>query len=220
MKVYIGPYKNYIGPYQIADAIFFWVDRRKFYHEDPPIYNRWDYKLHDKFGDWLAETWVMDFCNWLDKKRQRKINIKLHDYDTWSMDDTLSHIIVPMLEQLQKTKHGAPYVDDEDVPEYLRSTAAPPKENEWDTDNNHFKRWDWVVDEMIFAFTAKTFDWEDQFYSGKVDFRWEKQDNGLLKMVDGAGNTFKIDDEGKTAYHNRMKNGFRLFGKYYEHLWD
>jgi hypothetical protein len=73
---------------------------------------------------------------------------------------------------------------------------------------------------MIFAFTAKTFDWEDQFYSGKVDFRWEKQDNGLLKMVDGAGNTFTVDDEGKTAYHNRMKNGFRLFGKYYESLWD
>jgi uncharacterized protein with WD repeat len=136
------------------------------------------------------------------------------------MDDTLSHIIVPMLEQLQKTKHGAPYVDDADVPEYLRSTSAPPKESEYHTDDNHFKRWDWVLDEMIFAFKAKTFDWEDQFYSGQHDFRWEKQDNGLLKMVDGAGNTFKVDDEGKKAYHDRMRNGFRLFGKYYEGLWD
>ena len=73
---------------------------------------------------------------------------------------------------------------------------------------------------MIFAFTAKTFDWEDQFYSGKVDFRWEKQDNGLSKMVDGPDNTFKVDIDAKKEYHDRMRNGFRLFGKYYESLWD
>jgi molybdopterin molybdotransferase len=42
--------------------------------------------------------------------------------------------------------------DDIDVPEELRSTSAPPKENEYDTDANHFARWDWVMDEMIFAF--------------------------------------------------------------------
>ena len=32
---------------------------------------------------------------------------------------------------------------DEDVPEELKSTSAP--ENEWDTDDNHFKRWEDVV---------------------------------------------------------------------------
>ena len=25
MKVHIGPYKNWIGPYQLADALCFWV---------------------------------------------------------------------------------------------------------------------------------------------------------------------------------------------------
>ncbi len=44
------------------------------------------------------------------------------------MDYTLSHIVVPMLKQLKETKHGAPFVDDEDVPEELKSTSAPPKE--------------------------------------------------------------------------------------------
>ena len=53
------------------------------------------------------------------------------------MDHTLAMIIVPMLKQLKETKHGAPFVDDEDVPEELKSTSAPAKENDWDTDDNH-----------------------------------------------------------------------------------
>ena len=57
-----------------------------------------------------------------------------------------------MLRQLRETKHGAPYTDDADVPEELRKSAAPPTEHEWDTDDNHFKRWDWILDEMIFSF--------------------------------------------------------------------
>jgi hypothetical protein len=32
-----------------------------------------------------------------------------------------------MLKQLNATKQGAPLVEDEDVPEHLRSTAAPAK---------------------------------------------------------------------------------------------
>ena len=27
MKVYIGPYTKWFGPYQIADAVFFWLDK-------------------------------------------------------------------------------------------------------------------------------------------------------------------------------------------------
>jgi hypothetical protein len=51
--------------------------------------------------------------------------IKIDKWDTWSMDHTLSPIILPMLKQLKEVKHGAPNVEDEDVPEHLRSTSAP-----------------------------------------------------------------------------------------------
>jgi hypothetical protein len=78
--------------------------------------------------------------------------VKIDRWDTWSMDHTLAHIILPMLKQLDKEKHGAPYTNDEDVPEYLRSHMAQPKENEWDTDSLHFMRWDWILAEMIWAF--------------------------------------------------------------------
>jgi len=193
MKVNIGPYRKWIGPYQIADMVFF-VNRRGIY-EDSKEYT-WRYKMAEKFGDWLAETWVTNFCNWLDHKRKRKIHVKIDNYDTWSMDDTLSHIIYPMLIQLKETKHGSPWVEDEDVPEHLRSTNAEPKENEWDTDSLFHDRWDWVLDEMIWAFEHKVDDeWTNKYYETN-------------------------DYEGLSTEQNRMKNGFRLFGKYYEGLWD
>lgn len=221
MKVYIGPYKNWIGPFQIARTILFWMDR-----EDDRVY---------KFGEWLAgkddHSLLMRACLWLEKHRQRKIKIKIDHWDTWSMDDTLAHIILPMLKQLQETKHGSPFVDDEDVPEELKSTSAPPKENEWDTDDNHFKRWDWVLNEMIFAFECKLNDnWDEEFWSGewgKSEFveTGEEHFNELtnktekLYTMTNSGNR-TCDWEARQKVQNRITNGFRLFGKYYENLWD
>ena len=75
-----------------------------------------------------------------DPDAKQKKEIRIDRQDTWNMAETLADIILPMLKQLKETKHGAPFVDDEDVPEELKSTSAPTKENDWDTDDNHFKR--------------------------------------------------------------------------------
>ena len=154
-----------------------------------------------------------NFFNWIwFDRRAQQIKVRIDKSDTWSMDHTLSHIVLPMLQQLQETKHGAPFVDDKDVPMILRSKSAPPKENEWDTDDNHFKRWDWVLDEMIWAFEQKCRDnWEDDYYGDYI----ENQKNGPM-----AGSFEWIDHEGRAAHQERMTNGFSLFGKYYEGLWD
>lgn len=155
---------------------------------------------------------------------ERKISVKIDPWDTWSMDHTLALIIHPMLIQLHKTKHGAPFVDDEDVPEELRSSAAPPKENDYDTDDNHFKRWDWVLDEMIWAFTQILDDDADsQFHSGKIDLQWKEVEVGGEKfheMLRGPNDTHVYDKEGHDAWQARKTNGLKLFGRYFEALWD
>ena len=51
-----------------------------------------------------------------DDDGERTINVRIDDFDTWSMDHTLAPIILPMLIQLKETKHGSPKVDDADVP--------------------------------------------------------------------------------------------------------
>ena len=153
--------------------------------------------------------------------KTRKVDIRIDKYDTWNMDYTLSLIILPMLKQLKETKHGSPWTDDEDVPEELRSTSAPPKEHEWDTDSLHFQRWDWILDEMIWAFELNTTDnWEGQFHHGVIDFDFERQEDGTSRLIRGANDTSPWDKEGQTAYATRMRNGFRLFGKYFSALWD
>ena len=196
MRVYIGPYKHWISPYQIADAIFFWVDSTGFYAEEPKIYDRWDYKAAEKFGDWLSNSWVSDFCNWINRLNNRKIKVRIDEYDTWSMDHTLSLIIYPMLVQLKEKKHGSPYVKDEDVPENIRSSAANPKTDENDLDEYHHERWTWVLDQMIWSFNELS------------------NDNPNEPVFD------KVNNEGYQAYGVKMNNGFRLFGAYFQGLWD
>jgi hypothetical protein len=74
---------------------------------------------------------VYDWVNWLwFDRRTQTVKVRIDRWDTWSMDDTLAPIILPMLVQLKETKHGAPIVDDEDVPKELKSTSAEPKEKD------------------------------------------------------------------------------------------
>lgn len=233
MKIYIGPYKNFIGPYQIAEKLCFWAKKEK---DEYGIMMHPDW-VHN-FGEWLAgkddhDTWLTKVCLWIEKKRTRNIKVKIHKYDTWSMDNTLAYIILPMLKQLKATTHGAPFVDDEDVPEGigLRSTEAEPKEDEYDVDSNHFKRWNWALDEMIFAFECKIDDsWQEAFCSGEFDYVWvpvdregnevPKEDAKLFRTIDGPNHTYKCDYEGMKVVETRIQNGFRLFGRYYQNLWD
>jgi hypothetical protein len=132
--------------------------------------------------------------------------------------------VLPMLMQLKETKHGAPNVDSEDVPKNLRPTKKEQEaySKNGQTDPKFFERWDWVLDEMIFAFASKLEDWEDQFYSGEHDVYFKELDDGsgMSEMKRGPKDTFKVDREGMQAYQDRISNGFRLFGKYYESLWD
>jgi hypothetical protein len=204
MYVKIGPYKEWWGPYQIANLIPFASEETK-----------------DKVGDWLAKTWVTKVCEWVYKIRgDRDIKVRIDKYDTWSMDHTLAHIILPMLKQLQETKHGSQLVDDEDLPPYMRY-GNPDGYDNW----VHY-RWEWVLNEMIFAFESKLDDsWEDQFRHGEADYQWDlvsgnEDDENAMYQVNQINPDFWFDMDGYKLYNDRIQNGFRLFGKYYQGLWD
>lgn len=198
MKVYIGPYRDWIGPYQIAEKILFWIDKEK------------DERVHN-FGEWLADTWVGNFCDWIHSKKKRNVKVRIDKYDTWNMDHTLALIVLPMLKQLKATKHGSPLVDDEDVPEHLRSNADRIKMGDpdireteiWDPDDTIHVRWNWVMDEMIYAFEKEIDDeWDLRIYQREPE-GWDEAKFAERKVI-----------------QDRIANGFRLFGKYYQGLWD
>ncbi|MCK9369140.1 hypothetical protein M0R04_04230 [Candidatus Dojkabacteria bacterium] len=198
MEVYIGKYKNFWGPYQIADLL-----QNIGVNED---------RCYD-IGDWLVEnTPLSKFCQWVDSKRRRNIKVKIHEYDCWNLDTTLAHIILPALIRFKEEETGGPLVDDVDVPEELQSTNAqePATGNDWDS--NSQLRWVWLLDELIWTFSQvhNDCDWEEQYYSGTCSWENNKFDSS----------NFKVDQVGYDAHQKRISNGLKLFGKYYQGLWN
>ena len=83
------------------------------------------------------------------------------------------------------------------------------------------------MDEMIFAFECKLDDsWEDAYREGEIDWKsvpcaWdEKGKPTMYEMKDGPNHTYKCDYDGMKIVQDHINNGFRLFGKYYQNLWD
>lgn len=203
MKVYIGPYKKWWGPYQLAQLI-------PFVSED----------THHNIGEWLSKTWVNTVCEWLYSKTKRNIKVRIDEYDTWNMNTTLAHIILPMLKQLKENIHGSQLVDDEDIPEHMRH-GDPYGHDNW----VHYK-WEWVLNEMIWAFEQEIDDsWEDQFVHGESEIEWiivsgKEEDDSAMYEMKQKNPDYWVDREGIKEYNDRINNGFRLFGKYYRGLWD
>jgi hypothetical protein len=159
--------------------------------------------------------------NYPKKSGKRKVRVEISDHDVWSLDNTLAYVIHPALVKLRDAKAGSPFVDDEDVPENLRRSAAPPTENEWETDDNFHARWVWVLNEMIFAFEMKNTDWEDQFWKRypKLDFKEYPEDEGQDFKPVRWEDEGDCDHDARRKFEERIQNGFRLFGKYYQALW-
>jgi len=168
------------------------LDEQREYLEPPVWVDNWADRLEPISR---AIQWI------LDRVHPEIRYVKIDRWDSWSMDHTLSPIILPTLRQLQATKHGSPFVDDEDVPDELKSTSAPPKENEWDTDANHHARWEWVMAEMIFAFECKVDDsWENEFRSGEHDMLWVPVDKDGNEVPRGEHKYFRMEHGPKDTY--------------------
>lgn len=196
---------------------------------------------YEKFSD----LWILYPVKFYDKvkmkinafREDRRINVKIEEHDSWSLDNTLAHIILPALKQLKAAKQGSPNVDDDDVPEDLKSTSAPSIDKDMgEVDDNFFKRWDYVLDQMIWSFeNIVDDDWSSQFHTTGDDYEMKSipmvmDENGEFKEVDDDDDATmfemrfsgerSFDAEGYKAYDDRIDNGLRLFGKYYRSLWS
>lgn len=210
MRVKIGPYLRWWGPYQIANLLLGNPKETYDWTTGQPKTKRLQWA--DKLGDWLASTKFADLCQWIHDRRKRNVYVRIDNYDVWNMDETLRLIIGPMFVRLKAIKQGSGFIDDEDVPDELKSTSAPPLENPWDTDANLHRRYEWLLDEMIWAFTTDHEEVKHKFYdSTKVD----KVDD-LNKQIQ----SMQVDRQGLDAYEKRVQNAYRLFGKYYQTFWD
>ena len=224
MKIWISNYRNHwISPYTILKKVCFWEKNDDVFY-DLEDTGEGKYVKVVNFLDPIcgAIHKVLDFIH------PRFTYVKIDRWDTWSMDHTLAHIILPMLKQLRNDKHGSPMVDDEDVPEHLRSVKKPKLKRKKDDVRNTLQvhaldmedehssvheKWNWVLNEMIWAFEQKVIDDDESQFFDHTGCRgtapWSKD------YVSP-----KVDWDGLKAHQARKTNGYRLFGLYYEGLWD
>ena len=202
------PKNNWLSPYTIIEKVVFW---REVDYDEPMV----------KF--WAKV--LTPFCSGLFTLRNlinRDIKyIHIDPWDAWSIEHTLSPIILPMLQELKRVKHGAPFVADEDVPPKLRANKGVYKGNadpdlhriEDDVNSKFFKRFDYILDEMIWTFTQLSMDdHEGQFYDHTESRKEIDLNKSVLKI--------KVNRVGLRKHQARIENGLRLFGKYYRTLWD
>lgn len=227
MKVFIGPY---INRWTTTAAEYSYIKFRypdKFHGDvdlaEGDVLDRAVEKFLDKWQDVLNAT-----VNRIIDRRERKVKVHIDNYDVWSMDHTLSYIILPMLKKLRKTKHGSPYVDSKDVPANLRPNEKPNDANGY-VDPTHHERWEWVLDEMIWAFEqVHSDDWDGQYHhnSDNHEMYFEKCSDisgySQLKFrdKDPTAPKYWYDKKGADAHRKRIARGLTFFGKYYQALWD
>lgn len=214
MKVYLSNYRDHwLSPYTILEKVIFW---RKIDYDEPMI-EKWVNRL---------EPFSLALQSFLSFVHPKIDYVKIDYYDSWNAHNTASKILYPLLKQLQETKHGSGFIDDEDVPEHLRSTAAEPltdeEKNNGYSDNNLEARYDWVLNEVLFALKSDNEDWEEQFWHEHPEFDFKKypEDEGKSVIPVRWKKEGKIDWEGRKAYQERISNGFRLMGKYWTSFWD
>lgn len=212
MKISIGKYPRYYSIYNVVDLL---------------LYVGVSEDTCGDIGDWLNDHGFRKIFDWINKINARKYKVRIDKYDVWGMYSTLSVIITPMLKLLKEDKMGFPLVDDDDVPEDMR-TGPYPSEPPYN-DVRHEAKWNYILDEMIFAFETienevrYDIGWADKYYTGKADYHSKEviiDGETLWEMYEGPAHTLKCDREGLNAEAARISNGFRLFGKYYQNLWS
>jgi hypothetical protein len=165
----------------------------------------------------------------------RKVSVTIDYFDSWNMDNTLALIIYPLLLQLKDTKQGVPseFVNDVGGEDYVEQDSFDfYKESHHESFNECTKRWDEVLEKMIWSFEQLVKqDYSDQYHHGVPNFEWEKTDATMLnpvtgkvektyKMVDRNPDAHWYDFEGHQLHEARIQEGLELFGKHFRSLWD
>lgn len=194
MKVKIGKYPRWFGPYQAVRFL-------KYFGVSADDRCEISQKISSKPFTW--------FYNTFQNRGRRKVYVRVDEEDCWSADATLAEIILPVLIKLSTIKHGVSWVDHADVPKEIHKTEEDFKGNEysWSEKGCYAQEyWTYVLDEMIWAFHSILHedDYEDAWHI------WNEDHTELIRF----------DAEKHKQYMERQQNGLRLFGKYYRSLWD
>lgn len=132
-----------------------------------------------------------------DCEQERHVSVHIEDFDVYSMDNTLAHVVVPMLKKLKSVKIGIPGDLVHEIHEFNEQSELHLDLTAKELDKLEFeqaeKKWNDIMDKMIWSFEQAMNDYEDLY---------EEVAKGELE-----------------SYEKKLAEGFNLFGKYYRSLW-
>ena len=78
------------------------------------------------------------------------------------------------------------------------------------------------MQEMIWAFEQlqPDYDWDQQYITGELTHTWGPKDEFDCREMILDRSNYHVDELGIQQHQARINNGLRLFGKYYQSLWD
>jgi len=167
-------------------------------------------------------------------KSERRIDIRIDHYDTWSLDHTLALIILPALIQLKHTKHGIPsdFVNDNAEDYHDQAVFDFMQEDKDDVFQKGCDKWEETLDKMIWSFQQLVIDdYDSKYHHGEMDIGWEESDKQIpnpvtgkieptYQMIDKNPSEHWYDSVGHRLHEERIQEGLELFGKYFRALWD
>ena len=146
-----------------------------------------------------------------------------------------ANIILPALLQLKNTKHGIPSEFVEDIGGEDWSTQDSfdfYKESHDEAWTEGAKRWDAILDKMIWSFEQLSIsDPDSKYHHGHHEISWLPAEKKILNPITNKmEDTFQwkdenpeehwYDAEGHKLHEERIQEGLELFGKHYRSLWD
>lgn len=145
-----------------------------------------------------------------DDNTPRVVDVVVESFDLYNADNTIGLIIHPILVAYKDKCTSVFYVDDEDVPDELKTGGTDSDFKDFDAGK---RKQDWVIDEMIYAFEClgPNSDWEGKYYNFKDGYDTAPFEKMHL--------FYEVDEEGLEAAEKRLNNGLRLFGRYCRGLW-
>lgn len=163
MKVYIGNFRG-INIDGKIDHLFFKIfkififEEEKFTKRHRLVYNIFNV--------------VSSICKPIDRfidNFPRTIRVKVDDYDLFSLDHTLSLVILPCLEKYKEhLEQGYFFVDEKDLPKELRTGKT-----RYENPDSEVIKCKWIIDEMIYAFRTVSID-DENLYDREVQARVER----------------------------------------------
>ena len=164
---------------------------------------------------------------------ERKIDIQIDRYDTWSMYNNLALIIYPLLLQLKETKHGVPgeFADIGGANHDFQDSFDFYKDTHNESFDESCRRWDEILDKMIWSFGQLIDeDYDSKYHHGEAKFEFVDTEPMLNpvtgkmevmhQMVDTNPDEHWYDHVGNQLHDERIQEGLELFGKYFRNLWD